>query len=33
MFALKFAKSAIMTQTNFIGKNINMDIKKRKIVC
>jgi hypothetical protein len=25
---LKFAKSAVMTQTNFFMKNINMGIKK-----
>jgi hypothetical protein len=28
---LKYAKSAIMTQTNFFLKNINMGIKKRPL--
>jgi hypothetical protein len=30
---LKYAKSAIMTQTIFFFKNINMGIKKRRILC
>jgi hypothetical protein len=30
---LKYAKSAIMTQQIFSFKNINMGIKKRRILC
>ncbi len=30
---IKYAKSAIMTQKNFFLKNINMGIKKRRILC
>jgi hypothetical protein len=30
---LKYAKSAIMTQKIFLLKNINMGIKKRRILC
>ncbi len=30
---LKYAKSAIMTQNIFFLKNINMGIKKRRILC
>jgi hypothetical protein len=30
---LKYAKSAIMTQNNFFLKNINVGIKKRRILC
>jgi hypothetical protein len=30
---LKYAKSAIMTQKKFFLKNINMGIRKRRILC
>jgi hypothetical protein len=30
---IKIAKSAIMTQKNFFLKNINMGVKKGRILC
>jgi hypothetical protein len=30
---LKYAKSAVMTQKKYFLKNINMGIKKRRILC